>query len=65
MMSPVVSQVWCGDRCLNIRFHVIGMTTLLAGFMTIERMQKVPQVTSGRARSQNHVPLTQTWASPG
>lgn len=48
MMPPVVSQV-CG-QCLNIQFHVIGMTTLPADFMTAERMQKLPQVTSGRAK---------------
>ena len=64
-MMPPVRFPRCGGWCLNIRFHVIGMTTLSAGFMTVERMQKVPQVKSGRARSQNHVPLTQTWESPG
>lgn len=38
--APVVSQV-CG-QCLNIQFHVIGMTTLPADFMTADACRSSP-----------------------
>ena len=63
MVPPVVAQVrWLP---LEYTIHVIVTTTPLAGFITTECMQKLPQVTSGRPRSQNRVRLTQTWVSPG